>query len=180
MKKFTIALLLLIILVTNNAILTNPAIITTQGAGIGHQIYYGEWIVTKHITGGRFEPEADIEKYFGEIIEYSARTIKLNGEIIAEAPIYLTTIVNIEERAFFNKYLYPDNDADVFAVDSPYFASIAVKNLQNFSDGEADYSRFCEFYVKDADTLVLRHFGGLLEMKRVSYPEGYLESIGGV
>ena len=147
-----------------------------------HQIFHGTWEITQFIPGGRFSEKDKAETLIGNFVEFSAERIAVNDTILIESPQYFCVLVATEDSHRFWKYFYPDDPSDVLNLESPYFAYIYVRKhfaaSENESNNVLGYMR--GFYIKDSETLVFDSSVGLLEMKRLSYLEGYESRIEGV
>jgi hypothetical protein len=145
------------------------------------QIFYGKWKVTRFIPGGRFSKPDEASCYVESIIEISDKSINIDDVTVISEPEYFCVLVKTEDHQLFGKYFSPDEPADVIDLDNPYFAYIYLNNVLNIRDNPAnDILRYMNgFYVKDSETLILDCSFGLLEMRRLSYPNDYKARIGG-
>ena len=146
------------------------------------QIFYGSWEITSFIPGGRFSKADDASCYIGSILELSEEKIKADDVIAISDPDYCCVLVKTEDCQYFWKYFYPDEPSDVINIDSPYFAYVYLNNVLDIRENHVnDILRYMNgFYIKDSETLIFDGSFGLLEMRRLSYPNDYKAQIGGI
>lgn len=159
----------------------DDTISANAGSAMYHQLFFGTWEVSAYIPGGRFSNQEKAETYIGIVIEFSDTYINVDSETVL-TPKYSCTLVETKDRHDFWGYYFPNEDADVLDLDAPYFAYVYLDNVEEmrqFSDDNILHY-MNGFYIKDAETLVFDGGFGLLEMRRISYPEDYESRIGGV
>jgi len=147
-----------------------------------NQIFYGEWEITSYIEGGRFSNPQEAKNFIGSSIKFMENAVIVDNTQVIKNPTYCCVLVDTKEQNYFWKYFFPNNPSDIIIQDSPYFAYIYIGNSLDIQESTTnDVLRYMNgFYIKDSETLIFDGSFGFLEMKRLSYPEGYESRIGGV
>lgn len=127
---------------------------------------------------GQYCPGEKQDSYVGRTIYYDNNSVKLNGNLILENPVYQFGVIPNNMFDIYTK-IYPAEGGDiVWGKKNGFFVHVQLRQV---TDRKGQFIEFGnQFYIVDENTLILDTDDGWYKAERVAKIEGYPERIRGI